>query len=404
MSTKTRAAESRETTSYTIETPEYGTLTFYGPGLTKPEPVTTVPNVFKDAADTPEETPKAAQAVAAAEPEKKPAAVPGQHIAARQYIHSLGLGDITDWDGESGIVSIGGAMLTPSFVSDGIAYAPKNQLDAAAQAYKLRAGLSTPREVEDAYSRRYDRARGDALKKLTEREAFSYSPETDPVYNAYRDHYTSAANAALARILNANNTSIYGASGAVLSEAFSARDAELRALDDKIPELYAAAFDRYTKETKRLRDNYSDVRSEANDAWERAAEASDTAWDRQRKEREDFYKEKARQSELETQEREQSMKERREALDAAARLLEMEGQKNKNRSYASDAAADEEYAAHYPEYLALLLKAQELKNKAAERELDKETQLRQVAREAYEKSYYAARGKVDGVLGIHRGG
>ena len=325
-------------------------------------------------------------------------------MAARQYIHSLGLGDITDWDGESGIVSIGGVAITPSFVSDGIAYAPKNQLDAAAEAYKTRAGITTPREVADDYGRKYDRMRGDALKRLTERGEFTYSPETDPVYKAYRDHYTNAANAALKRILNENNTSIYGASGAVLSEAMAARDAELRALDDKIPELYAAAFDRYTKETKRLRDNYSDVRSEANDAWERAVRTGDTAWDRARKEREDFYKEKERQSELELTGRELSMAESRQALDAAARLLEMEGQENKNRSYAAEAAADEEYAAQYPEYLALLRKAQELKNKAAERDLDKETQLRQLAREAYEKSYYAARGKVDGTLGLHRGG
>lgn len=409
MATKARAGKAQEITSYTEESPEYGTLTFYGPGLTKPEhEIKMQPNVL-------EASPQAASPETAAETAKpaepapenkaeKPAASYGQLMAARQYTDSLGLAGIVDWDGERGVVNIGGTPITPELVSDGIAYVPKAQLDAAVDAYKTRAGLTTPAELYKSYSRVYDTARAEALEKLTGRGEFRYEPEKDPVYQAYRDHYTRAADAALTGTLNANNTSLYGASGAVLSEALAARDAQLRALDDKLPSLYAAAYDRYTAETKRLRDNYSDIQSYANDAWERAKDASDTAWDRARKERQDYYAELQRQAELEETERENERQSRLDELESAARLLDMEGQKSKNRSLFAAAETDEEYAARYPQYLSLQIAAQQLKNRESERELDTDAVLSELARQAYIKSYYAQRGKTDGILGLYRGG
>lgn len=398
MAAKAETKRERGTVSYTEESPEYGTLTFYEPAPMEPETGQTVqPNVLE--ASPSDSVAKSEGDMDGDIKENAPAAQSAPHqqvMAARQYIDSLGLGDIVDWDNESGTVNIGGVPIRPAYVTGGIAYVPKYQLDAAAEAYKLRAGLSTPQEIYKDYSRDHGSARKSALDKLQSREEFSYSTEADPVYQAYRDHYTQAANAALAQILNANNSSLYGASGAVLSEAFAARDAELRALDNKLPELYAAAYERYKDETKRLRDNYSDIRTEANDAYTQAREMSNDAWDRARAERQDYYSEQQRQYENERQHE-------NDILARAAQRLAMEGQISENRSLAAQADMDERYAGMYPEFLAAELAARQLENAASERELDTDAQVRELARQAYLKSYYGKRGSIDGILGLYRG-
>ena len=242
----------------------------------------------------------------------------------------------------------------------------------------------------------YDALINSALKKLTDREPFSYDPETDPDYVAYREQMTAAAESAYRRILNENNTSVFGASGAVLSEAAAAKNAALSKLPEVSAQFYERAYKRYTDETKRLRNELSDVSKLADTAYKRMREADDDEYTRARLAAQDLYKEDQRQFENTLSLREAERRDRQAALDAALSELEIEGQKNKNRSSAAAADTDELYAESYAEYLAALLAGMKLDNQIKEKEYNTKNS-------DYDSGYYRKRGQIDAILGIYRG-
>lgn len=185
-------------------------------------------------------------------------------VSSRDYADSLGYGGLVSWDGNN--VSVGGQSFAPTYVtSDGRAYVSKAQLDNAIASFRESNDIIGNGGVVDRYSERYDQPVQGALDKILGREAFDYDPNEDIAYQAYRDMYTRMADDALERVLNENNTSITGASGAVLSEALAARDNYLTQLTDKIPELVGDAYNRYTGETDRLNRNLDQLRTVGND-------------------------------------------------------------------------------------------------------------------------------------------
>lgn len=245
-------------------------------------------------------------------------------------------------------------------------------------------------------STEYDALIKGALKKITEREPFDYDPETDPAYIAYRKELRAAAESAYRRILNENNTSVFGASGAVLSEAAAAKNAELRDLPEAAGQFYERAYKRYNDETKRLRSDLSDVTDLADAAYKRMREADNDEYTRARQARQDFYKEDQRQFENALSLREADRRDRQAALDEAMLALELEGQESKNRSLAADADADEIYSASYAEYLAAKLAGMRLDNQLKEKEYNTKNS-------DYDSGYYRKRGQIDAALGIYRG-
>ena len=173
-------------------------------------------------------------------------------VAARDYTTGGGYSGAVRWDGES--VTIGGVPIEPEYVIDGTAYVPRSEADTAIDEMEERNGIIGAEGVRDMWDERYGGLRDDVLYDVIGREAFSYDPEDDPVYDAYRRMYRREADDALMRVLNENNTSITGASGAVLSEALADRDLYLDRMTDMIPELAADAYSRYEGETERLLD------------------------------------------------------------------------------------------------------------------------------------------------------
>lgn len=196
-------------------------------------------------------------------------------MAARDYVSSKGYTGIVNWDADSGTVNIGGQNLKPVSVSeDGIAYIPQSQLDAAIAAYEKNTGIITNKGVLEGYDKKYDANIEDALNHLVNRKEFNYDPEKDVVYKAYEKQYNRQAEEAFRKMLNDNNTSVTGASGAVLSQAMAARDAEKDKLTDVIPSLYQDAYNRYMGETDRLRNNLNDVMSAENDYYNKTYQSN----------------------------------------------------------------------------------------------------------------------------------
>lgn len=188
-------------------------------------------------------------------------------VAARDYVTSAGLAGSIDWDGNN--VLVGGNPIKPVYVQNGTAYVTKQALDAAIQDYNKRNAQVTNQEIVDKYNNEYGDVIGGALDKVLNQEQFSYDPDTDPVYAAYKRKYEQAADEAYRRTLNEQNTSAFGASGAVLSQALTNRDNYLRQVTDAIPELAADAYTRYMGETDRLSGNLADARTVANDYYNR---------------------------------------------------------------------------------------------------------------------------------------
>ena len=174
-------------------------------------------------------------------------------VAARDYVTSKGYSGIVNWDGENAL--IGGEVIKPAYVENGISFIPRSVVDNAIYITEERNGIMSSDEIDRLYNRKYGYAIEDALEAVLDRDAFSYDPDNDVAYQAYRDQYLREAEDAFRRVLNDNNTSVTGASGAVLSEAMYMRDNAIRQLTDKIPELVEDAYERYSDETQRLYDD-----------------------------------------------------------------------------------------------------------------------------------------------------
>ncbi len=174
-------------------------------------------------------------------------------VGVRDYVSGAGYDSIVDWDGEN--VTVGGIKITPQRIVNGTAYADRAAVEDALKRTEERNGILGTERIRDMYEKRYGRAVDDALAALLDREPYSYSPENDAVYRAYERQYRALAEDAYRRVLNDNNTSVYGASGAVLSEAIAAREKYMKKLTDMLPQLEENAYSRYSDESGRLVEN-----------------------------------------------------------------------------------------------------------------------------------------------------
>ncbi len=109
-----------------------------------------------------------------------------------------------------------------------------------------------------AYSGSYASAVDEALKKIQNREKFSYDVNADALYQQYKDSYTRQGKLAMEDTIGkaAALTGGYGNSYAQTAGQ-QTYQAYLDRLNDRIPELYAAAYDRYRKEGEDLKDEYA---------------------------------------------------------------------------------------------------------------------------------------------------
>lgn len=108
-------------------------------------------------------------------------------------------------------------------------------------------------------------------------------------------------------MLNDNNTSVTGASGAVLSEAISARNAQLDKATDAIADFYDSAFERYMGEAELALEKYSAVREAADAYYNRIYKSNSDAYERIAQSGRNERDEKQRQNDLEREKLENEM-------------------------------------------------------------------------------------------------
>ena len=98
----------------------------------------------------------------------------------------------------------------------------------------------------------------DAINKIMNREKFSYDLNGDALYQQYKDMYTTQGKMAMMDTMGqaAAATGGYGNSYAQ-SVGQQAYQGYLQQLNDKVPELYSLAYDRYNQEGQDLLNQYS---------------------------------------------------------------------------------------------------------------------------------------------------
>ena len=162
---------------------------------------------------------------------------------------------------ENGMVSVGGQMIKPAFVTpDGKAYVDRGALDAAVAKAQDAAGIQNRQDIYAKYDDRYGDMYADLVDRLYNREDFSYNPETDPAYEAYRDMYMREGDRAMRDAMGA----AMGASGGYMNSAAATAAAQqnnyyTQQLNDRLPELMQFAYQRYADDFTRNRQALSDI-------------------------------------------------------------------------------------------------------------------------------------------------
>ena len=112
------------------------------------------------------------------------------------------------------------------------------------------------RAAEDTlpdYTSSYDAQIRELYGKIINRPQFTYSPENDPVYGAYRERYVREGQYAM-RDTMGQAAALTGGYGSSYAQAVGQQqyDAYLQKLGDALPQLYAQAYERYRAQGEQL--------------------------------------------------------------------------------------------------------------------------------------------------------
>ena len=170
-------------------------------------------------------------------------------VKVGDYVAGRGLGANLSYNDSSGMVSVGGNEFKPSYIENGVSYAPKSVVDKAIADYQTDTGVLNYADLIKKNNEEYGKYTKKLIDALTERGSFSYNPENDPAYRAYRDMYEREGQRA-AREAVASYAALNGGLGtsAAATAASQAQNAWLDKLNDRIPELYDNAYKRYADE------------------------------------------------------------------------------------------------------------------------------------------------------------
>ena len=177
----------------------------------------------------------------------------------------------------SGTVSIGGAPLDILYIEgEGKAWARQNSVLDAAGDYANTVSVQSPRDLADTYERRYLSDARTLVSRLKNRKEFSYDPETDPVFQAYREQYRlegeRAGRSAMASY--AALTGGYGNSAAATAGA-QAGQYYTQQLLNTLPALAQQAYTRYVEKYQTDLDLLDRMTDLYGTAYQNAAAAND---------------------------------------------------------------------------------------------------------------------------------
>lgn len=175
-------------------------------------------------------------------------------------------------------VMIGGVPLNTLYIDDsGKAWAWQNDVYDLTEKYADNVGVSTPESVYNN-TKKYLSNIESAIKSLYNQSSFSYDPDDDPVYMAYRDKYMLEGNRATQDTM-ANYSALTGGyvNSAAVTAGALANQYYSQQLTDKIPELAKQAYDRYNDDRQANISLIDRMISAYNSAYNNLSNTNDTA-------------------------------------------------------------------------------------------------------------------------------
>ena len=131
------------------------------------------------------------------------------------------------------------------------------KIEETEEAKRLRQQLESLEGEQVPYESAHAGAIEAALRKIMEREDFSYAPAGDALYHRYKNCYENAGRRAMEDTMGVS-AALPGGSGRTDAQpaAQPAYAAQMGALQEKIPELYALALESYRAEGDALQNRY----------------------------------------------------------------------------------------------------------------------------------------------------
>ncbi len=148
------------------------------------------------------------------------------------------------------------------------------------------------------YTSSYDAEIRELYGKIINRPQFTYRPESDPLYGAYRERYVREGQYAM-RDTMGQAASLTGGYGSSYAQAVGQQqyDAYLQKLSDALPQLYAQAYERYRAEGEQLQGQLDTAGKLAGAEYgrqrDKAADAKFAMELQNEKDRQDFDKQQA---------------------------------------------------------------------------------------------------------------
>ncbi len=155
--------------------------------------------------------------------------------------------------GNGGVVMVGGVPVENAITIDGKAYAKRSSVEKAINELKEKSAVKSSREMVQQYKEDNADIVNKYLDRINNYEEFSYNPEEDPAFLAYKKQYLDDAREAYDDIygLGVARTGGY-ANTAAMTNAAQAYFDHLSDLEDRIPELARFAYERYADDFDRL--------------------------------------------------------------------------------------------------------------------------------------------------------
>lgn len=147
----------------------------------------------------------------------------------------------------NGTVSIGGKPLDVLYIDDsGKSWARQDDVYKLVESYANYLGVESPNSVAERYADEYLSQIQSGIDSLRNREEFSYNPDEDPVYLAYRNRYLLGGDRA-SRDAMANYSALTGgyANSAAVTAGAMANQYYAQQLANTIPSLAEQAYQRY---------------------------------------------------------------------------------------------------------------------------------------------------------------
>jgi len=150
----------------------------------------------------------------------------------------------------NGTVSVGGKPLDILYIDDeGKSWAYRDTVEQSVKNLTADSGVESPNALLDRYQKQYLSQVKQQMNQLKRREEFSYDPDSDPVYLAYKEKYLTEGNRA-SRNTMADYAALTGglSNSAAVSAAAQAEQYYAKKLTDTIPELAKLAYQQYVDE------------------------------------------------------------------------------------------------------------------------------------------------------------